>query len=810
MSPRPLSPRHPSSLHRLGLLPWLTLVAALAAPACAGDTETKTIVLPQPQVIVVEKEVPVTVDTADAGGDPTGGDNPLGGGDAGPTGGADDPGDAASGADDATGADDAGPADDVPTFDLPDGPGGLTDGSGLIVHPDHLSGIFWYGLGVEPQTALASVGNTAVGIIVIPAVVQLVADADADADAATTGQLHIRYFDLDTFQPFDGEDGLVEAYPYEVVGAEGELRIEFEQPLTSLEIQLFGNCVYALEDYSLFDEPVFDAGLVTWPSVEYYSSQSCGGQGLPDSLGVNVHFLRRWDTNPDFEPREVSDDVPFGFFQTADSGDNRITRLPYIGAGHDDGQLTYYVTEDFPEHLRSAVDDVFEGWNDTLEDAAGNRPFLVEDAPPNMVPWDPRHRVVFWDDSQSQGAIAPFIEDPITGEMFDTDVIVWLADLSSLVDQYQTFFEDHPEVLDWVFSDEPPESAARFLPAHLQHFHETVPEPWFAVLLDDDSDVGLPARVLRRRAHPHKRSLHPAQLIGLFKEHGMTLTPEEAQHVIVRDFIVHEVGHNLGLRHNFEGSTDRERFGATSEAVATSTTTMDYVVGMTEPGTYDADAMRWAYGDGPEETGYFYCTDEHVEIAAGCARWDFGHPVLHFIKVIEGIVQEYPPGTGSNQLQQVAAQQEWNSLFTRVRQFVNTVHEGFEPEVPVSTFDFLLDKVLCEPVADEAPGSCATHIWFRNQFALYLLYTRHSVGGEWYDFPVLDDTQRETLFGSYFTLLLDPEQPAELHQTIVEKLPTSAVEGALDFLAELDEHLQGLQEPTDHEQWLTALVDSVQ
>ena len=46
-----------------------------------------------------------------------------------------------------------------------------------------------------------------------------------------------------------------------------------------------------------------------------------------------------------------------------------------------------------------------------------------------------------------------------------------------------------------------------------------------------------------------------------------------------------------------------------------------------------------------------------------------------------------------------------------------------------------------------------------------------------------------------------------LQQTIVGKLPTSAVEGAEAFLDGLQESLQAIEEPSEHESWLLSIVN---
>lgn len=754
----------------------MVLIAGLVTmpPGCSSEPEVIYVFVETgPEVVEGEEESDASTGRVDSAADATGeGDAAEG--------------DASAAADqDATNASaDAAPEDEMdtggagasdagPTI-VPEPRDGIADADGIIVHPDALEGLWYFGLGVEPSTPLGTIGDTAVGIILLPAVVEL-------ADGVMT----IRVFDTDAFEAVEGEDGVIEQYAYDPWGDTGEIRLDFSKPLTSLEVSLWQGCIYAMDTYLAYGDPAFTDGLLTWSALEIYESQNCGNQGFPMSAGVNVHFLRREEANPDFTPRAVDETSPFGFF-TASWGDTEyMTRLPGVGGGAPDGQITYYVTSDFPDDIRHVVDLVFESWNDVLEDAAGNRPFVVEDAPNWMVPWDPRYRVVYWDDSKSQGAIAPFIEDPFTGEMIDTDVIVWLGDMTDLIARYQEFFTDNPEVEDWIDA-----SAAE----GIEMVHPTTVTP-----AEIFNAASLPPRVLRRRPFV-RRPLHPAQIGQLFDRFGMSLDEQSIRELIIADFLVHEVGHNLGLRHNFEASADLPHFQDFDGALATATSTMDYVVGMTIPGSYDADAMRHGYGDGALVDTYRFCTDEDVNVVGACARWDFGSPGPFFIGVMDELAAEIPLDTNTNQVANTAAEQEWSLFLNRIRQLVNSDIEPWGAEAPFSVFQEMLDRVVCaEP--------CELHLWFRNQYALYLLYSKHVVQDVWYDFPVLTEGQRTTLFTTYEALLLNADQPQDLQQVIVGKLPTSAVEGAEAFLDGLQATLQALESPSEHEVWLLNIVN---
>lgn len=131
---------------------------------------------------------------------------------------------------------------------------------------------------------------------------------------------------------------------------------------------------------------------------------------------------------------------------------------------------------------------------------------------------------------------------------------------------------------------------------------------------------------------------------------------------VIVNILLHEMGHNFGLRHNFYGSTDYNNFyrkaplkigNKSIETQWKTSTVMDYLPtnyeNMTQPGLYDIAAIRWGYQDAIEDAKgevkplkidiptrkqignnyrlYKYCTDENVDVFQTdplCAREDVG------------------------------------------------------------------------------------------------------------------------------------------------------------------------------------------
>jgi hypothetical protein len=690
---------------------------------------------------------------------------------------------------------------------------GEAQGDSMIAEASAFDGLFIFGLGIEPQSTLGAIGNTVAGSIAMPAVV------DFDGENAL-----IRVYDMEEDAPVEGDEGVIESYPYTTL-EDGRLKVDFGKPTTGIEVQYWGDCTYGLTNYILIDDPLFADGLLTWTAVEQYTSSGCGNQGLPSSMGINVHYLRRFDANPDFVPRSVDPEAPFGFFQIEDGDGHLMTRLPDIGPEYADGKVVYYLDQNFPEDLRPLAHQAIEQWNIVLEATVGNRPFVLLEDAPSLVAWDPRYHVIAWDESKTSGAIAPFTEHPVTGEMIDTDVVVWLANFDELVASYTAMLDGNPD-----------------LPYDFGVGGETD-----MTLPDFGDDSMLPPRVLRRRAYS-RRPLDIRQVAQLLSTVEIELTQDEIKELIILDFLTHELGHNLGLRHNFLASADHEHKLDT----ITATSSMDYVIGMTHPGSYDADAMRYGYGAGPNDLSFMYCTDEDVMWDPGCERWDLGHPVEFMLSQLDAMVVKYPPGTSTDDLDWTGQSEEWYLRFRKMRQFFNSEYETYDPDLQISAFEGVLERVLChvyepsepeepvdpdggpplptedggstdaatsdagasdgggDPAQDIGPGTdtddgglvpafCPIHDWFREQWALYLLYTKFSVEGEWYFWPTYTDAQVVVLYDAYFQFITNEDQPESVKQAIINKLPTSAVPGAPEFLQELFEHYDGMEDKAEWE-----------
>ncbi|MCP3162763.1 zinc-dependent metalloprotease [Myxococcus qinghaiensis] len=113
---------------------------------------------------------------------------------------------------------------------------------------------------------------------------------------------------------------------------------------------------------------------------------------------------------------------------------------------------------------------------------------------------------------------------------------------------------------------------------------------------------------------------------------GTPLTKKQKVEAHLTQLVLHEIGHTLGLRHNFAGSNiyDGSATGRRSSSVMDYTSDLDNVYG-DMPGPYDVQAVRYLYGLSPDLPTYPFCTDPDTRVDPTCNRYDrFDEPLTKF------------------------------------------------------------------------------------------------------------------------------------------------------------------------------------
>lgn len=174
--------------------------------------------------------------------------------------------------------------------------------------------------------------------------------------------------------------------------------------------------------------------------------------------------------------------------------------------------ITYWVANDVPEKYKESVEAGVLEWNKAFE-AIGFKDAIVvkhQKATDTFDTLDAEHASVRWYTAADVGsAVGPSHVDPRTGEILDADIR--MADVFGR--SAQKFLVDNPPEAD----------------GHLHDGHAC--------------------------QYQHHASIEQQFASGLLMARGDVDANQELANAYIKDVVMHEVGHTLGLRHNFKGST---------------------------------------------------------------------------------------------------------------------------------------------------------------------------------------------------------------------------------------------------------------
>jgi hypothetical protein len=192
--------------------------------------------------------------------------------------------------------------------------------------------------------------------------------------------------------------------------------------------------------------------------------------------------------------------------------------------------IVFYLDRTIPVEYRPFVRKGIENWQKAFEAAGLRNAIVAKEAPddPNWDPEDVRYSTIRWITSNEPafGAIGPSRVDPRTGEILDADILFEASFIQNFRNGYRRF--SGPEAI-----------GAQVMPQATQ---------WPAFMNPDlrcDAQTGMV---------DGGGLLHVGLLMdGLMPSGGPV--PIDYVGKAITWSVMHEVGHSLGLRHNFRSST---------------------------------------------------------------------------------------------------------------------------------------------------------------------------------------------------------------------------------------------------------------
>ena len=291
----------------------------------------------------------------------------------------------------------------------------------------------------------------------------------------------------------------------------------------------------------------FDKTRSTWGAIKAFPKNvelrvnavySGGGsrQTVPDSRGMQVaiHYSLAQLPNNNYQPRLADDRM--GHFmttvkdyslQTSDEPFIRYVNRWHLEKADKDAKLSppkepiiFYIEKTVPHRFRPYVRQGILEWNKAFE-KAGFIDAIEARIQQDHEDWDPedaRYNTIRWIVGASF-AIGPSRVNPLTGQILDADILVGESWIRYWQREWTTFFEELEHE-----REHPIEHDSRF---HCQ------------MATGLARQMGFMASVLQAR--------------GAMQDGGEL--PEEFIGEALKALIMHEVGHTLGLRHNFKAST---------------------------------------------------------------------------------------------------------------------------------------------------------------------------------------------------------------------------------------------------------------
>jgi hypothetical protein len=322
-------------------------------------------------------------------------------------------------------------------------------------------------------------------------------------------------------------------------------------------------------------------------------------------------FTVRWylKLSSGFTPAFVSRSpiAQVGFFKTERAKDVHIQRFAFTEYGN---ESVHYYIKNVPDRWQAAFKSAFDEWNEKLKPIIGRELLSYEFVPAGdpknnaLVPGDVRYNIIEWDlvNKASYGGLGPSIANQFTGETFSAAILIQGP---SIMDIYTDWFKVSSDTQTLRSQGRATEAEEAML-AFMKRIDELGEK-----FRTRKVSLKLGSSLAFRVASQQPELEDPLTQRNDFDETPDGYDFQTYMDGYFHDMLAHEMGHNLGLRHNFRGSlagNESAQPGTVSRSV------MEYLNRsyryLDHIGVYDVMAITYGYtGKFPDHDGWF-CTDE--------------------------------------------------------------------------------------------------------------------------------------------------------------------------------------------------------
>ncbi len=312
--------------------------------------------------------------------------------------------------------------------------------------------------------------------------------------------------------------------------------------------------------------------------------------------------------NPAFAARAPIKEV--GFFKTERSKDAKIMRHSLAN----NGKKVHYYVKNVPEKFQPHVKASFDSWNAEFKAIIGrdllSYEFIPAGDPLNekIIAGDIRFNVMEWDldNLATYGGLGPSIANQHSGEIFSANI---LLQGPKIVEMYTKWFEVSASVRALIAQGREAEAdamAKKFV-SSIQSEQKRAKDITYKVSLGKN----------KMNVHSQRPELEDPIVKGLFELVPEGMTFDTYMPGYFQEMIQHEMGHNLGLRHNFRGnlgSNESKTKGSVSRSI------MEYLGRgfryLNAIGLYDRMAIAYGYKNVAPTHADWFCTDEDQALDA--------------------------------------------------------------------------------------------------------------------------------------------------------------------------------------------------